>query len=120
MHMNTTNIINLIYNFKTRRDNNDTASFTMAAGYTVRSIGPKGRGGPFLFWQNWGECMRGREGVKLSHLGVSKYRTIWLKTAVFPIWPRAKMGDFGPRKRAIFDPIFDPPKLRKKRIEGSP
>src|SRR3569833_195658 len=48
------------------------------------SFAPKGR-----FW---------------SKLGVSKYRTIWLKTAVFPIWPRAKMGDFGHPKRACFWP----------------
>src|SRR3569833_2307356 len=60
--------------------------------------------------------MRGREGVKLSLSGVSKYRTIWLKTAVFPIWPRAKMGDFDPRKRLF----FDPPKTRKFRHLGSP
>src|SRR3569833_1956294 len=60
------------------------------------SFAPKGR-----FW---------------SKLGVSKYRTIWLKTAVFPIWPRAKMGDFAPRKR----PFFDPPKRGKNRYLGSP
>src|SRR3569833_2139692 len=46
------------------------------------SFAPKGR-----FW---------------SKLGVSKYRTIWLKTAVFPIWPRAKMGDFDPPKKGLF------------------
>src|SRR3569623_403014 len=46
------------------------------------SFAPKGR-----FW---------------SKLGGSMYRTIWLKTAVFPIWPRAKMGDFGPPKKVLF------------------
>src|SRR3569833_2864432 len=60
------------------------------------SFAPKGR-----FW---------------SKLGVSKYRTIWLKTAVFPIRPRAKMGDFGPPEKGI----FDPPKNRKFRNLGSP
>src|SRR3569833_161508 len=54
----------------------------------------------------WGEVCPG--GPIFPKLGVSKYRTIWLKTAVFPIWPRAKMGDFHPRKKAFFDPQKTP------------
>src|SRR3569623_206891 len=64
------------------------------------SFAPKGR-----FW---------------AKLGGSKYRTIWLKTAVFPIWPRAKMGDFRPPKKGLFCPLFSTPKQQKSRNEGSP
>src|SRR3569623_817556 len=88
----------------------------MAAGSHNEFNRTEGTRGPLFVFANWGECIWGRELVKLSLLGGSKYRTIWLKTAVFPIWPRAKMGDFGPRKR----PIFDPPKKGKIRYLGSP
>ena len=84
----------------------------MAAGYH-NEFRTEGTRGP-LCLMGW--VPEGAGGVKLSHLGVSKYRTIWLKTAVFPIWPRAKMGDFGPPKKAY----FWPPKKGKIWYLGSP
>src|SRR3569623_1847397 len=66
------------------------------AAELLTSGGPKG--GPiFLYGVSFAP-----KGPFCSKLGVSKYRTIWLKTAVFPIWPRAKMVDFRPPKNRPF------------------
>src|SRR3569833_524502 len=60
------------------------------------------------------------EGRYSTKLGVSKYRTIWLKNAEFRPLTEGKIPIFCMDFTAPKSAFFDPPNPQKSRIEGSP